>query len=51
MREYPDPEWGRDPLVRVEFAPSSVDEVELRGRNIVLRGVAMALRLGVVAPN
>ena len=38
-----DLEVGRDPLVPVQYVPRSVDEVELRGRRIVLRGQALAL--------
>jgi hypothetical protein len=39
-----DLEHGRDPMVRVEYVPNSVDEVQLRGRTIVMRGTAIPLR-------
>ena len=44
-----DLEHGRDAMVPVQYVPSSVDEVELRGRRIVLRGSAFVLpsRLGL----
>jgi hypothetical protein len=38
-----DLEHGRDAMVPVEFVPRGVDEVELRGRRIVVRGQALAL--------
>jgi len=44
-----DLEHGRDAMVPVQYVPRSVDEVELRGRRIVLRGSAIVLphRLGL----
>ena len=39
-----DLEHGRDPMVCVEYVPNTVDEVELRGKNIVMRGEAFPLR-------
>ena len=44
-----DLEHGRDAMVPVQYVPRSVDEVELRGRRIVLRGGAFVLphRLGL----
>jgi hypothetical protein len=44
-----DLEHGRDAMVQVQYVPRSVDEVELRGRRIVLRGSAFVLphRLGL----
>ncbi|MCA9674917.1 MAG: hypothetical protein H6709_21220 [Kofleriaceae bacterium] len=44
-----DLEHGRDPAVAVRWVPASVDEVELRGRRIVLRGTALELRRRPVA--
>jgi hypothetical protein len=38
-----DLEWGRDPLVPLRWALASVDEVELTGRRITARGVALEL--------
>jgi hypothetical protein len=38
-----DLEHGRDALAAVQWVPRSVDEVELRGRRLVLRGTALAL--------
>jgi hypothetical protein len=38
-----DLEEGRDPLAPVRWVPRSVEEIELRGRRIVLRGPALAL--------
>jgi len=38
-----DLEHGRDALVPVQWVPQSVDELELRGRRIVVRGSAFAL--------
>ena len=38
-----DLEHGRDPLVPVRWTLASVDEVELTGRRIVLRGTAVEL--------
>ena len=46
-----DLERGRDPMVPVRWALSSVDEVELRGRRITARGVALELPARVGAPN
>lgn len=43
-----DLDHGRDALEPVRWVPREVDEVELRGRRIVLRGRAIALpRLGI----
>jgi hypothetical protein len=44
-----DLEHGRDPMVPVQYVPRGLDEVELRGRRIVLRGSAFVLphRLGL----
>jgi hypothetical protein len=39
-----DLEHGRDPAVAVRWVPASVEEIELRGRRIRLRGVALELR-------
>jgi hypothetical protein len=39
-----DLEHGRDPMVPVRWALTSVEEVELKGRRIVLRGSALAVR-------
>ncbi len=39
-----DLEHGRDPSVAVRWVPASVDEIEVRGRRIVLRGKALELR-------
>jgi len=36
-------EHGRDPMVQVRFTLSSVDEVEITGRRITLRGSAIEL--------
>lgn len=44
-----DLEDGRDPLALVRWVPREVDEVELRGRRIVLRGSALALPPAPVA--
>jgi len=38
-----DLEHGRDAMVAVEWVPRGVDEVELRGRRIVVRGQALAV--------
>jgi hypothetical protein len=38
-----DLEHGRDALVQVQWVPRPADEVELRGRRIVMRGTAIAL--------
>jgi len=38
-----DLEWGRDPLVPLQYALASLDEVELRGRRIAVRGHAFEL--------
>lgn len=38
-----DLEHGRDPFVPVRWTLTSVDEVELHGRRIVLRGTALAV--------
>jgi hypothetical protein len=38
-----DLEHGRDALVQVQYVPRPADEVELRGRRIVMRGHAIAL--------
>jgi len=44
-----DLEHGRDAFAPVQYVPAGVDEVELRGRRIVVRGQAFALppRLGL----
>lgn len=44
-----DLEAGRDAMAPVQWIPRGVDEVELRGRRIVVRGTAIGLlpRLGV----
>jgi hypothetical protein len=38
-----DLEWGRDPMVPVRWILTSIDEVELTGRRITARGVAVEL--------
>lgn len=38
-----DLEHGRDAMVPVEWVPQGIDEVELRGRRIVVRGQALAV--------
>lgn len=38
-----DLEHGRDALVPVQWVPQGIDEVELRGRRIVVRGQALEL--------
>jgi hypothetical protein len=46
-----DLEHGRDPLVPVRWTLVSVDEVELTGRRIVVRGNAIAMQRTSGAPN
>ena len=46
-----DLEHGRDPMVPVRWTLISVDEVELTGRRIVLRGTAIELKPNGGAPN
>ncbi len=38
-----DLEHGRDAMVAVEYIPRGIEEVELRGRRIVVRGPALAI--------
>lgn len=40
-----DLEHGRDAMVAVEYVPRGIDEVEVRGRRIVIRGQALAVPL------
>jgi hypothetical protein len=46
-----DLEHGRDPMVRVRFTLTSVDEVEITGRRITLRGRAIELEVPRGEPN
>lgn len=45
-----DLEHGRDAMAPVRYVPRSVDEVELRGRRIVVRGQAQALPVQISQP-
>jgi len=45
-----DLEHGRDAMVPVEWVPRDIDEVELRGRRIVVRGPAFAVPRRVPGP-